>query len=84
METIVSAAVRDQRGIIHALPPPAHHKHIVASMREEGINTKYIVKGFLTSEARFVGREQGGRIALRSGQAKSLGLDPELHSGDMW
>ena len=84
METIKSAAIRDQRGDVYTLPPPAHHKQIVRMMKDKGVGTKLMVKGFWTSEDRFVGREQGGRIALRSGQAKTLREDPHLHSGDMW
>lgn len=84
METIKSSAIRDWRGKVHTLPPPAHHKQILAAMKQDGFNTKEIVKGFWTSEDRFVGREQGGRIATRSGQAKTMRCDPELHSGDMW
>lgn len=84
MERIESAAVRDWRGNIHCLPPPAHHKHILAWMRQEGFNAKQVVKGFWTSEQRFVGREQGGRIALRTGQAITLREGRNLHSGDMW
>lgn len=84
METIKSSAIRDQRGDIHSLPPPAHHKQIIAHMKKKGAPTKQMVKGFITSEDRFVGREQGARIALRSGQAIDLRFAPDLHSGDMW
>jgi len=84
METIKSAAIRDQRGDVYTLPPPAHHKHIVQMMREQGKGTKLMAKGFWTSENRFVGREQAARIATKSGQAKSLRFPPDLHSGDMW
>ncbi|MES2730007.1 MAG: hypothetical protein V4621_07955 [Pseudomonadota bacterium] len=84
METIKSAAVRDQRGKVHTLPPPAHHKHILKMLKDDGWPVKDITKGFLTSEGRFVGREQGGRIALRAQQATRLREFPDLHSGDMW
>lgn len=84
MEQISSAAIRDSCGRIHRLPPPAHHKQILAWMRQEGHSKKDAVKGFWTTEERFVCREQAGRIALRSGQAKSMRFHPELHSGDMW
>lgn len=84
MEHIISAAVRDKRGNIHRLPPPAHHKHILAFMRQGGYSHKDVAKGFWTSEERFVGRVQGARIALRSGQAIRLRFAPDLHSGDMW
>lgn len=84
MEKIKSAAIRDQRGDIFSLPPPAHHKQIIASMKEQGKTTKLMVKGFLTSDDRFVGRLQGARIALKSGQATKLRFAPDLHSGDMW
>lgn len=84
MEQIVSSAVRDKHGDIFRLPPPAHHKHILAWMRQQGHYHKDAVKGFWTSEDRFVGRQQGARIAMRSGQAIALRFAPDLHSGDMW
>jgi len=84
MEQIASAAVRDKRGRVHRLPPPAHHKHILAWMRQEGHGHRDAVKGFWTTEERFVGREQAARIALRNGQAQRLRFAPDLHSGDMW
>lgn len=84
MEHVASAAIRDSRGRIHRLPPPAHHKHILSWMRQEGFSHKDAIKGFWTTEERFVCREQAGRIAMRVGQVLAMRLDPKLHSGDMW
>lgn len=84
METIKSAAIRDQYGAVHTLPPPAHHKQVIGAMRVSGNPVKGAIKGFLTSEGRFVGREQAGRIAVMSAQATTMRFAPELHSGDMW
>jgi hypothetical protein len=84
LEKIVSAAVRDKKGNVHVLPAPAHHKQITSWLKKDGIAEKDLVKGFWTSEERFVGREQAGRIARRAGQATTLRFDPELHCGDMW
>lgn len=84
MEKIKAAAIRDPRGNIYSLPPPAHHKQIVAMMIEKGKSTRLGVKGFLTTDGRFVGRYQGARIALNAGQATKVKRDNELHSGDLW
>ena len=84
MEKIVSAAIRDKKGNVHVLPAPAHHKQLMAWLNKEGHSDKDVVKGFWTSDERFVGRLQGARIARRAGQATTLRFDPELHCGDMW
>ena len=89
-ETIVSAAI--YHGMIYSLPRPARHGQILFAMpdsEEEGHHPRN--QGFLTSEGRYVSREEARHIAWISGQIKDGGLrgkdgmhPTQLFSEDLW
>lgn len=69
-------------------PPPARHGSLLHPLHELGIKHHHPDdQGFLTSKGRFVGRVQGLKIALASGQPM---IDhpsrhaTELFSEDLW
>lgn len=79
METIVDAAVKTNKGEIfvgrrHHLILEKHYPH-----------TKGGIQGFLTSEGRFVTREEALQIALAAGQIKEKKYDKSrLFSEELW
>lgn len=91
-ETIVAAAMlyaleghEDPRAVpvIVSAPPPARHHNLFALAHPR----KPTESGFLTSSGRFVGREEGLRIALASGQPMidhPSRHSTRLFSEDLW
>lgn len=79
METIVDAAVKTNKGEIfvgrrHNLILQQHYPH-----------TKGGIQGFLTSEGRFVTREEALQIALIAGQIKEKKYNKSrLFSEELW
>jgi len=79
METIVDAAIKTTGGDIfvdrrHHLILKRHHPH-----------TKGGIQGFLTSEGRFVTREEATQIAISSGQIKEKKYNKSrLFSEELW
>lgn len=85
---IVSCAIRTVvDGVIHSLPRPARHHHILHAMI--GLDRSLSEQGFVTSDGTFVDRPTAMEIALAAAQVKRRkGLTdydgPELFSEDLW
>jgi len=62
------------------------YKEPIGSSHNE-IEKKHKIKegnrGFLTDKGEWVNRQEAGKIALKSGQVKSMDTPPYLHSGDL-
>ena len=102
-ETIVAAAVRipvqeEFRTVLHdgqrvypdylivSAPPPARHFTLMHPIWE-AYSVSIEDQGFLTSTGRYVGREEGLKIAVASGQQMidhPSRNDKELFSEDLW
>jgi len=85
-ERIVAAAVHAY-GATWSLPRPARHHDVLWAIDATGLSA--IVpgpdaQGFLTSDGRFVGREEGAAIAIAAGQIAGLKWPPYLYSEDLW
>lgn len=86
---IIAAAVR-LNGVTLSLPPPARHYHIVNTLTEtlgasDGV--RYASpddQGFLTDDAKFVGRIEAMTIAREAGQIIKPTLHRELFTEDLW
>jgi hypothetical protein len=84
-ETIMLAAIKlDADTVAICLQPHSMHCDIIHSLVKQGCKTPIKgQQGFLTSEGRFVDREDGKSIALASGQiTKTIGQN--LTSEDLW
>lgn len=80
---IISCAVTDYDGIIYSLPAPARHHHILNT--HGGLAG--CAQGFLTSEGKFVARDEAWRIAEAAKQIvrRGFGRDGEwLFSENLW
>lgn len=79
---IVAAAIL--RGdLTCSLPAPARHHDIIRTMAMAGFSTPIGGRqGFLTSEGRFVGRNEAAGIAHAAGQTQRPLAN--LHSEDVW
>lgn len=89
VERIVGVAIRRRDGLILSLPPPNRHCHIFRRTWHFAMRAHWphrSEQGFITSEGRFVGREEGYVIAVASGQFKRRGLacPNTLFSEDLW
>ncbi len=84
-ETIVAAAILHE-GEPYSVPPPGRHHHVIRLLDETypGAGPFVEEQGFMTSRGRFVGREEGGRIALAAGQTPALRWGVDLYSEDLW
>ena len=84
-ERIAAAAVC-LSGVVHSLPPPNRHHHILHALHEtEGERIHRADQGFVTNTGRFVGRKQAQKIAEAAGQIKEkLGCPGLLFSEDLW
>ena len=86
-ERIVAAAARTPDGVVHFLPAPARHHHILQA--DSTPDDFYADQGFATSEGRFVDREEGMKVAVAAGQLKRSSnpkhyQGPLLFSEDLW
>lgn len=85
-ETIIRAAILCDGEVQH-LPPPARHHNVLHTF---GSGVKLHDQGFLTSEGRYVDREEALKIATAAGQLNALRDQPgayrgkELFSEDLW
>ena len=87
-ESILSAAIF-VGGVIHSIPQPGRHHHIIDKMVVNGMKPwqwSSNDQGFLTSTGRFVNRFEAMNIAKNSGQllGKSPTVENELFSEDLW
>lgn len=83
---IASAAVL-YNGIIHSMPRPHRHHHIVHAMAEKA-GTLIAAKGeqgFLDGDGKFYGREDAAKVAeFWSQLQRPLIAPPNLYSEDLW
>lgn len=86
METIIRAAILCDGEVQHLAPPARHHN----VLHKFGSGTKVHDQGFLTSEGRYVGREEALTIAAAAGQLNGLRDQPgsyrgkDLFSENLW
>lgn len=82
----IAAAIRTDDGVIHSMPPPNRHHHILHAMN--GNDGPLIVargeQGFLMSDGTFAGRIHAGLAARSAGLIQRLQHPPELYSEDLW
>lgn len=87
-EKIVAAAIQYD-GITFSLPQPARHGQVMHSVEAAGcLNPDamaHACQGFITSEGRFVNRQEARYIAHKAGQnPKTTGSSRDLYSEDLW
>lgn len=91
-ERIVAAAVRrlesHQGGdgqpmpMVYSMQRPARHHHILHRMPGDALD---VDQGFVTSDGRFVDRQEARRIAEARGQLLPAAISStELYSEDVW
>lgn len=86
VERIVAAAIK-HTGVTVSLPRPARHGDIfiTAGWMFRKVTVLPSHQGFLTSEGRFVGREEARQIAIDAGQCPGGPAHArELFSEDLW
>lgn len=87
---IVAAAVKTKDGVIHTLPAPNRHHHIVHALYEMAGSKSVLIEargeqGFLLSNGTFADRVFSAGLATRNGQLKKpLIAPPNLYSEDLW
>ena len=91
-ETIVCAAI-EHEGEVHTLPAPRRHHDILLSALEYDASGPSVIarsrlasgrQGFLTSNGRFVSREEARSIAILSGQCPRPMHSEQLFTEDLW
>ena len=87
-ERIVAAALKVGSMIISAPPPARHHTLLHAVFNtygKRGPMIKATDQGFLTSDGRFVDRDEGAKIAIDAEQIIKTKFQPNhLFSEDLW
>jgi len=75
-------------GHVYSLPRPARHPAVGIYMVEQcGCPKPYPsgeAQGFLTSDGRFVSREEAARIAIAAGQVDADEIGTRLFTEDLW
>lgn len=87
-ERIVAAAVHAY-GATWSLPRPHRHHHILWAIDKAGLCAMTPgpdAQGFLTSDGRFVGREEAANIAVAAGQITrdQMVSKRDIFSEDLW
>ena len=82
----VAAAVKSEDGLVHFMPPPCRHHHIIHMLHRDngGLTVARGEQGFVMSDGTFADREEAGRCAIESGRIKALAHPPRLYSEDLW
>lgn len=96
-ETIVAAAVRrldpnkawlpsdgdhDRNWMTYTMPRPARHHNILHTMPGDVLDVE---QGFLTSDGRYVDREEARQLAETAGQLLPTAINhKQLFSEDVW
>jgi hypothetical protein len=87
---MIESAALKLGNLIISMPRPARHHNIIHELfREHGIRGGEF-QGFLTSEGKFVDREEAWQIAFYAGQLKDKDwhqharMCPHLFSEDIW
>jgi hypothetical protein len=91
---IVAAAIRTDDGVVHSVPAPGRHHHVIAQIglaKSEGgvLVAQQLVsgdrQGFITDSGEFVGRKAALEIARAAGQIKrETAPQHGLFSEDLW
>lgn len=84
---IVAAALLTPKGLPVMLPAPARHHDVVQAMRDANMTRETIAnseQGFITSDGRFVSREEAFAIAVVACQLKECSVEGVLYSEDVW
>lgn len=82
--TIVAVDM-EWRGFVVTLPAPAQHSDMIHAVAQSIPESEWPVsgnQGFLTSEGRFVGRNDAMELARAAGQVQSTA--DALYSEDLW
>lgn len=84
----VAAAVRTDDGVIHFMPPPHRHHHIVHALYRKNKKGEIIEafgqQGFVMSDGTFAHRIAAGKAAIAAGLIEKLQHPPNLYSEDLW
>lgn len=96
MERILCAAIHVQNDFVYREQPLNIERGIVICGRRhnncygiaedliEDLWSKPVINGFITSEDRFVTREEGYEIAVAAGQCKPVEDTPERRANQKW
>lgn len=88
MERIKCVAIMDVFGRLFSSDAPARHHNVLHQMKNAGADHVGSDQGFLTSDGRYVDREEALKIATAAGQMKPRQPGqyngPELFSEDLW
>lgn len=83
---IVASAVKDEAGLVHSLPKPARHHHILHKMYDLGLSVSHsnTVQGFLDDQGNFLNRSEAALHAHKCKQLKMKIAPPYIYSEDLW
>lgn len=85
-EKIDAAAIRLSDGVVVAVARPGRHHDVIRKVKEQNLNLRQAVQGFLIDLNRFVDREEAFKIASSAGQI--IRNKPKaitwLYSEDLW
>lgn len=85
--TVERAAIRTPDDVVHSLPRPARHHHVIAAIARSGAYPRRHggEQGFVLSDGSFADRRRARLVAEQAGQLlpRDGGL-AELYSEDVW
>ena len=82
--SIVAAAIQHE-DVVYAVKRPARHHNVLAMMKHRyELRRCNKDQGFLVSDGRYVGRNEGEAIARSSGQLRGAMKGGVLTSEDLW
>jgi hypothetical protein len=90
MNRVVAAAVKTEDGVIHFIPSPHRHHHVVHALHHSMSKSDSVIiqargeQGFVISDGTFANRIEAAKIALDAGQLLLLSHPPNLYSEDLW
>jgi hypothetical protein len=88
MRIPVAAAVKTEDGVVHFMPAPCRHHHVVHALNnnlsDEGVIVARGEQGFVMSDGTFASRSEAGQCAIQAGRIKQLAHPPYLYSEDLW
>lgn len=90
--TIEKAAIKLADGTVYSLPRPNRHPHVIWHINSELGHKNWRAgqtQGFVTNEEKFVGREEGKKIAVAAEQpfrdhGPNAYKGTDLFSEDLW
>jgi hypothetical protein len=83
---VETAAVRTDDGVIHTLPRPARHWHVMKACEAKGCGyIRQDMQGFVLNNGRFATRRAALSVAIRAGQLLPTAGNPhQLLSEHVW